>query len=108
MNARTLKGLALTTLLAVACAPALAGEENFDIDTRFRAKIAKEKVRQGALERAAEARAGQVPGEPDEGAGCGSQNIGNIDTGGRPGRAPREVFIFAPNAINMVSRGGCR
>jgi hypothetical protein len=103
-----LKGLVLTTLLAAACVPALAGEENFDIDTRFRAKIAKEKVRQSALERAAEQRAGRVPGEGDEGASCGSQSIGNIDTGGRPGRAPREVFIFAPNAINMVSAGGCR
>ena len=39
---------------------------------------------------------------------CGSQNIGNLDTGGRIGTAPREVFVFAPNAINIVGRGGCQ
>ena len=27
--------------------------------------------------------------------------------GGRIGAAPREVFVFAPNAINIVGRGGC-
>ena len=39
--------------------------------------------------------------------GCGSQSIGNVNTGGNIGTAPREVFVFAPNAINLVSGNGC-
>lgn len=103
---RTLRALAALALLAAAGAAAQAGEESLDIDTRFRAKIAKEKLKQAALERASE-RQGLSDAEAGQ-AQCGSQNIGNVDTGGRPGRAPREVFVFAPNAINLVTRGGCR
>ncbi|MEO8247781.1 MAG: hypothetical protein ABI589_00275 [Burkholderiales bacterium] len=76
-----------------------------DIETRFRAKIAKEKIKQSARDRADAARG---DGNGTDNSQCGSQNIGNTNTGGRPGSAPREVFIFAPNAINIVGRGGCR
>jgi len=101
MKTFTLKSLVIVMLLAPAFG-AFAGDEIFDVDTKFRAKIAKEKVKQGARDRA--------DNKNDKGIdnGCGSQNIGNIDTGGRPGAAPREVFVFAPNAINLVGAGGCR
>ncbi len=96
----------LGTLILVGIAAhatvALASDEEFDIDNRFRAKIIKEKVRQAALER----KLGAL-GKGLDSPTCGSQNIGNIDTGGRPGTAPREVFVFAPNAINIVSGRGC-
>jgi len=94
---------AAIALLLVAGTNVHAGEENFDIDNRFRAKIAKEKVRQAANDRLANKN--EKGSDESE---CGSQNIGNINTGGRPGTAPREVFVFAPNAINLVGRGGCR
>jgi len=102
-----MKNLAFHAVTAVAllcCAvQVFAGEETLDIDTKFRAKIAKEKVKQGFNERQADA-----AGKGIDNATCGSQNIGNVNTGGRPGAAPREVFVFAPNAINLVTGNGCR
>jgi hypothetical protein len=99
----------LTCLLLVLgiafTAGARAGEENLDIDTKFRAKLAKEKIKQAANERENDRREKNLQGG---GSDCGSQNIGNVDTNGRPGTAPREVFVFAPNAINFVGAGGCR
>jgi hypothetical protein len=97
------KCLALSLLLA-ATAQGRANEAEFDIDPRTRAKIAKEKVRQGALLRESTS----IANKGLDNANCGSQNIGNIDTKGRPGSSPREVFVFAPNAINIVSGSGCR
>jgi hypothetical protein len=94
----------LALLMLGACSLAHASEEEFDLDSRFRAKIAKEKIRQAALQREAQA----IGKQGVDKAGCGSQNIGNIDTNGRPGTAPREVFVFAPNAINLVTANGCR
>jgi hypothetical protein len=79
---------------------ARADEAMFDVDPKFRAKIVKEKAKQ-ASQQAASAK----KGNPD--ANCGSQNIGNVNTGGRIGTAPREVFVFAPNAINLVNGNGC-
>jgi hypothetical protein len=102
MKTLTIKTLAFVMLLGCGFST-FAGEEIFDVDTKFRAKIAKEKIKQSARERA--------DNKNDKGidnSDCGSQNIGNIDTGGRPGAAPREVFVFAPNAINLVGAGGCR
>lgn len=101
MNKRLFGSLVLVAI-AAHVSPAFASEEELDIDTRFRAKIVKEKVRQAALER----KLGAL-GKGLDSPTCGSQNIGNIDTGGRPGTAPREVFVFAPNAINIVSGRGC-
>lgn len=97
--------LASIAAIAVAATNALAGQELMNVDTRFRAKIAKEKIRIAAQEREA-AEKGKLP--PQTTGPCGSQAIGNVDTGGRIGAAPREVFVFAPNAINIVGRGGCR
>ena len=98
--------VALAALLALLAAaqPAFASEDEFELDARFRAKLAKEKVRQGALLREA-TRQGNPGVDNDD---CGSQNIGNIDSGGRRGPAPREVFVFAPNAIILVQGRGCR
>lgn len=98
--------LALAVMAGVAASTVHAGPELMDVDTRFRAKIAKEKIRIAARERDVAAKAKGKTAEP--GGSCGSQSIGNIDTGGRIGAAPREVFVFAPNAINIVGRGGCR
>lgn len=82
---------------------ASASEADFDLDSRIRAKLAKEKIKQSALERKNnDLIDGANKGE------CGSQNIGNVDTGGKPGTAPREIFVFAPNAINFVSGRGCK
>jgi hypothetical protein len=92
-------------VLAVTGAHARGGDESLDIDTRFRAKIAKEKVKQSARERELDKKDkdGQTAA-----ADCGSQNIGVIDNSDRPGAAPREVFVFAPNAINLVTGKGCQ
>ena len=103
MTTTLIKSLAIALLLTTG-AHCFAGEEMLEIDTRFRAKIMKEKLKQAARDRADEA-SGK---DTNDGSQCGSQNIGNVDTGGRPGSGPREVFVFAPNAINIVGRGGCR
>ena len=108
MSTTTLKTLAVsigTTLATIHFAHA-AGLAEFDIEPRFQAKIAKEKAKQNSR------RANNFnflnDGEGQDDSGCGNQNIGNVQTGGRPGTAPREVFVFAPNAINLVSGQGCK
>ncbi len=103
MNAPLLKSITLSLLLAAAT-QGFASEAEFDIDPRTRAKIAKEKVRHGALLR----ESANLSNKGLDNANCGSQNIGNIDTNGRPGSSPREVFVFAPNAVNIVTARGCR
>ncbi len=97
--------IALVALAMSLCGAAFGGQELMAVDSKFRAKIAKEKIRAGAQERKAQEQ-GQGQ-EPIDQSRCGSQSIGNVDTGGRPGTAPREVFVFAPNAINIVGRGSC-
>ncbi|MGE0314618.1 MAG: hypothetical protein AB7P21_23625 [Lautropia sp.] len=80
------------------------------LDTRFSAKVAKERTRQNTLQqqRARETdRFGTNPSDADN-TQCGSQNIGNVNTNGRIGSQPREVFVYAPNSTNVVTRGGCR
>ena len=101
--------LILAALALGSAQAALAGTELLDVDARFRAKIAKEKVRAAAQQRQADEEQQRLLEEEKsfDGGGCGSQSIGNIDTGGRPGTAPREEFVFAPGAINIVARGGC-
>jgi hypothetical protein len=90
--------------VALSCtANAFAGQELLGVDAPFRAKIAKEKIRNSAQQRKSDAE-----GKSLDQSSCGSQSIGNIDTSGRAGPAPREVFVFAPNAINIVGRGSCR
>jgi len=75
-----------------------------DVDPRFKAKIMKEKAKQNAQLGKSFNFTSNAPAD----AHCGSQNIGNVDTGGRIGAAPREVFVFAPNATNLVSGQGCK
>ena len=103
MKTLILHSIALA-VLAVAGPHARAGEETLELDTRFRARIAKEKVKQSARERELDRK--QKDQQPA--ADCGSQNIGVIDNSERPGAAPREVFVFAPNAINLVTGKGCQ
>jgi hypothetical protein len=109
--ARTTR-IVLVAITLGACANAFAGQELLEVDSQFRARIAKEKIKIGAQQRKAEEEGKtQDQGFGNNGFGntsCGSQSIGNIDTGGRIGAAPREVFVFAPNAINLVGRGGCQ
>lgn len=88
-------------------ATAFAGQEMLLLDAPQRAKVAKEKIRASAKQRESDERE-KKDGAADDSASCGSQSIGNVDTGGRPGAGPREVFVFAPNAINVVGRGSCR
>ncbi|MDM0108096.1 hypothetical protein QTH97_24320 [Variovorax sp. J22R24] len=110
MNAPLIRRTSRIILVAItlgACASAFAGQELLEVDSRFRAKIAKEKIRISAQERKAEEQGKSLEQIQNQGT-CGSQSIGNIDTGGRIGAAPREVFVFAPNAINIVGRGSCR
>jgi hypothetical protein len=97
-----LAAMALLAMTQVAQAAGLfAGQE---VDPRFRAKIMKEKAKQNTLV----ANKFDLNGGAPKGAECGSQNIGNVDTGGKIGAAPREVFVFAPNSINLVSNLGCK
>ena len=99
------RNLIRTALLAItfaAGANAFASPELMEVDSHFRSKIAKEKIRAAAQQRQA-----NQDGKPLDQSHCGSQSIGNVDTGGRTGTAPREVFVFAPNAINIVGRGSC-
>ena len=107
MKTLLLKALAIATL-AMAGTNAVAGEETLDIDTRFRAKIAKEKIKMEALERRAQEANSKANGDGAPASSCGSQSIGNVDTDGRIGAAPREVFVFAPNSINLVTASGCK
>jgi hypothetical protein len=98
----------LAGLLLVAAgtlsAPCQAQESMFEIDAKFRARIQKEKAKQATHQRSNQQDRGGTANDVQ----CGSQNIGNIDTGGRIGAMPREVFVFAPNAINFVDGSGCR
>lgn len=97
--------IVLVIAITLGCgAKAFAGPEMMSVDAPFRAKIAKEKIRTAAQERKTAAAQGKSADDSQ----CGSQSIGNLDTGGRGGPAPREVFVFAPNAINVVGRGSCR
>jgi hypothetical protein len=102
MKANSPKLVALALAVSF-CGIGHASEDELDINSKFRAKIAKEKVKQAAQQRSA-----QEKGAAAADTKCGSQSIGNIDTNGRIGAAPREVFVFAPNAVNIVSGSGCR
>jgi hypothetical protein len=107
--------IVLVAVTLGACASAFAGDELLGVDSNIRAKIAKEKIRAGGLERRQEEQEKKLGINNDNSQGfgqnqtstCGAQNIGNVNTGGRIGAQPREVFVFAPNAINIVGRGGC-
>ncbi len=87
----------------VAAGTMFSGDQ--EIETKYRTKIMKEKAKQ-----ATESIQNQRQNNNDNNqsnADCGSQNIGNVDTGGRAGNQPREVFVFAPNSINVVGSRAC-
>lgn len=62
-----------------------------EIDPENRAKIAKERSR-----RVLEPKQGSAKGSTSE---CGSVDIGNIFTGGRRGRMPREVNVIVTGDV---------
>lgn len=95
--------IVLATTVLGCTANAFAGSELMGVEPKYRARIAKEKIRAAAQERQNEAQEKKALDQ----SGCGSQSIGNVDTGGRAATAPRELFVFAPNAINIVGRGSC-
>lgn len=95
--------LMLSLTMLAASHRAWANEAMFDLDPKWRAKIAKEKVKQEYLRRQGLDMANGIDNPR-----CGSQSIGNVNSSGAPGAAPREVFVFAPNAINLVSANGCK
>lgn len=95
------------TLHLAACGACAAAETDPDMDARFRARLIKEKSKMNAEQTNPALKARDFDTTiPVEGE-CGSQNIGNVNTNGRPGAMPREIFVFAPNAINIVSTRGC-
>ena len=106
-----MKDILIKTLIVGAFA-AVAGQSahaaglfaGYDVDPQFRAKIMKEKAKQNQQN----ADNFNFASGSSSNAQCGSQSIGNVDTGGRIGTSPREVFVFAPNAINIVPTGGCK
>jgi hypothetical protein len=103
------KSLALTAVALLAATPYAHAAGVFtgqDVDMRFRAKIMKEKAKQNTQTANSFNFTSNASVPPD--AQCGSQNIGNVDTAGKIGAAPREVFVFAPNSINLVSGQGCK
>jgi len=96
----TTLGVAIAGFMAMS-QHAHADDGTIDLDTKFRAKIIKEKAKQASNQ----STLGSGNGLNGS---CGSQNIGNVNTGGRIGASPREIFVFAPNAINLVSGQGCK
>ncbi|MDS4072197.1 MAG: hypothetical protein RKL24_03500 [Defluviicoccus sp.] len=76
--------------------------EGIDMDPKFRAKIMKQRAKQNS-------KMSEMTQEHDDDGQdeCGSQNIGVIESNGKPGSTPKEVIVYAPNAINVVS-GRCR
>ncbi len=111
MTTSLLPRLCAALLCAGVAATALntrAAETDNELDTRFRARLMKEKSKLNAEEsnpllKQRDVATGAAPLD----ATCGSQNIGNVNTGGQPGAAPREIFVFAPNAINIVGPRAC-
>lgn len=75
--------------------------EGIDMDPKFRAKIMKQRAKQNAK------MSEMTQDQDDDDDECGSQNIGVIESNGKPGSTPKEVIVYAPNAINVVS-GRCR
>lgn len=107
MKPSPLFALALLAGLVHTLPAAAAGFSEYDVDTRFRAKIQKEKTKI-SMQNAENFNFNAANGQDGRTDDCGSQQIGNVQTDRRAGPAPREVFVFAPNAINIVSNTACR
>lgn len=97
--------LSIAAALALGASAQTAGVGN-DLDARTRAKIAKAKAKTASKESENFNFLDKGNGEkkPD----CGSQSIGNVDLNRQAGTGPREIFVFAPNAINIVGPRGCQ
>lgn len=104
----TQKTIALVVALATVPLAQAAGFDDPNLEARSRAKILKQKAKQNGTEAQNFNFNNQNGNGQNPDAQCGSQNIGNVNTGGRVGAAPREVFIFAPDAINVVSGRACQ
>jgi hypothetical protein len=96
--------VAVTATLSVAQYAHAINMAEYDIDPKFSAKIVKAKAKQNATR----SMFADVGADAADRESCGSQSIGNVNTGGKPGTAPREVFVFAPNAMNLVTARGCQ
>lgn len=101
-----------TFVLSIAAVLALAGtagaaDGSADLDPRMRAKLAKAKAKAAAQEADQFNFMANGKGSGQQ-AECGAQSIGNIDLNRQAGVAPREIFVFAPNAINIVGPRGCQ
>ena len=81
---------------------ARASDGVFDIDPKFRAKMAKDRAQQASL-RSQSAN----PGTTGFGAECANINTGNVGPSGRPA-APGQVFDAAPTTVNITSAQGCK
>lgn len=105
MKDTLIKTLVLAAVLVSQSALAAGSFSDNGVDPRFRAKIMKEKVKHNQQQ----AESFDFTNNSSANSGqCGSQNIGSVNTGGKIGAAPREVFVFAPNAINFVTAQGCK
>jgi hypothetical protein len=99
-----------TIMLSLVAALALVGTaqavDSSDLNPRSRAKIAKAKAKAASQE--AENFNFLSNGNGEKKAECGSQQIGNVNLNRQAGVGPREIFIFAPDAINIVGPRGCQ
>jgi len=103
---RPLSLLVLAALLA-ASHGVRGSESDADLDARFRARLMKEKSKMNAEQTNPDLKMRDIGAPTSVDGECGSQNIGNVNLNGRPGSAPRDIFVFAPNAINIVSSRAC-
>ncbi len=100
-----------TIVLSIASALALtasvqAATSSDNLDPRARAKIAKAKAK-AATQDAENFNFLDNRNGKDKPA-CGSQSIGNVNLNRQAGVGPREIFVFAPDAINIVGPRGCQ
>jgi hypothetical protein len=97
--------LSIAAVLALVTAAQAAGVAN-DLDPERRAKIAKAKAKMASEQAENFDFIGNGNGQKK--ADCGSQSIGNINLNRQAGTGPREIFVFAPDAINIVGPRGCQ
>ena len=98
---RSLAALLGFALLNVCSVAAAVDAEPMDIDVEILAKLAKEKAKRSA-EASASGRSLKNGGKSSE---CGSIDIGNVVTGGKPGFNPREItVIITGDVINANNK----
>jgi beta-glucanase (GH16 family) len=106
-----MKLIITTIVLSIAAALTLVGavqaaDGSAELDPRQRAKIAKAKAK--AASQDAENFNFLDKSNDQKKAECGSQSVGNVELNRGAGVGPREIFVFAPNAINIVGPRGCQ